>query len=198
MKRIALIIGMILCFGFAQAEESSSNGEGFLGFDIGFAWGHFYDAPFPDAMGASIGFHYEPPLTQELNLVVAAKYNAMYWADHDGVAEEAILYHMPQAGVGVKFLMDVNNILPFLGAGFTMNVNAYDPNSYFGGKRNFPAGVRFAPGLYFDLGVDFYTGDDFAVGFDARYDWVFDYLYDDSKIPNIFSFNMRINFMTID
>lgn len=198
MKRIALALFTIFFFGLAQAETSSSDGEGFLGFDIGFAWGHFYDSPFPDAMGASFGFHYEPPLTQELNLVVAAKYNALYWADHDGVAEESIVYHLPQAGVGVKYLFDAGNVVPFLGAGITMNINAYDPNSYFGGKRNFPAGVRFAPGIYFDFGADIYTGDDFAIGFNARYDWVLDYLYDDSKIPNLFSLNMRINFMTLD
>ncbi len=198
MKQIALVLVAVCWFGLAQAEESSGDGEGFLGVDIGFSFGHFYDSPFPDAMGANIGFHYEPPLTQELNLVVAAKYHAMYWAEKRGTLNEAILYHLPQAGVGVKYLFDAGKILPFLGAGVTMNVNAYDPNTDFAGSRNYPAGVRFAPGIYFDLGVDIYTGDDFAVGFNARYDWIFDYLYDDSKIPNIFSFNMRINFMTLD
>jgi hypothetical protein len=198
MKRIALILIAVCWFGVMQAEESSSDGEGLLGVDVGFSWGHFYGSPFPDALGANIGFHYEPALTQELNLVVAAKYHAMYWADNDGVAEESIMYHLPQIGVGIKFLLDTNNILPFIGTGFTMNINAYDPNSYFGGKRNHPAGVRFAPGIYLDLGVDIYTSDDLSVGFNARYDWVLDYLYDDSKIPNIFSLNMRINFMTLD
>ena len=120
MKRIALILVAVCWFGLAQAEESSGDGEGFLGVDIGFSWGHFYGSPFPDALGANIGFHYEPALTQELNLVVAAKYHAMYWADNDGTAEENILYHLPQAGVGVKYLIDAGKILPFFGAGFTM------------------------------------------------------------------------------
>jgi len=110
--------------------------------------------------------------------------------------EENMVYHMPQLGVGVKFLFDVHHILPYLGAGFTLNLNAYDPNSAYGGRHNQPAGVRFAPGLYFDVGADIYVSDDLSVGFDARYDWVLDYLYDDIKIPNLFSFNMRINFLT--
>lgn len=179
---------------FAGAED----GEGCFGVDLGFSWGHFYYSPFPDAMGANVGLHYEPPLTKELNLVVGARYHFLYWSDTYDGKEENMMYHLPQAGVGIKFLFDVYNILPYMGTGFTFNVNAYDPNDAFAARRDRPAGVRFAPGIYFDLGADIYTSDDFSVGLDMRYDWILDYLYKDIKIPNLFSFNLRLNFLTLN
>lgn len=196
MRKIVLVAAFLLAA--APLFADSDGGEGCLGVDLGFSWGHYYYSPFPDAMGANIGLHYEPPLTKELNLVVGARYNFLYWSDTYDGKEENMVYHLPQAGVGIKFLFDVYNILPYMGVGFTFNVNAYDPNDAFAARRDRPAGVRFAPGVYFDLGADIYTGDDFSVGFDLRYDWILDYLYKDIKIPNLFSFNLRLNFLTLN
>jgi len=195
MKKGMFLVLVLVCTSLFAGEES---GEGMFGIDFGFSFGHFYTSPFPDAMGANIGLHYEPPITKELNLVVGARYNLLYWVETHNSTEENMLYHVPQAGIGVKFLFDVYNILPYMGIGFTFNLNAYDPNDAYGGRHNQPAGIRFAPGIYLDLGADIYTSDDFSVGFNARYDWVFDYIYDDTKIPNLFSFNLRINFLTFD
>ncbi len=196
MKRIFMTIALV--FAVSPLLADAESGEGVFGVDLGFSWGHFYISPFPDALGANLGIHYEPPLTQELNLVVGARYNFLYWADKAGNKEETMIYHFPQAGIGIKYLFDVYNIIPYMGVGFTFNVNAYDPNDTYNINHNRGAGVRFAPGVYFDLGADIYTSDEFSVGFNLRYDWTFDYLYSESKVPNLFSFNMRLNFLTIN
>ncbi len=196
MKKLMIVIGFL--FACAPLFADAESGEGFLGIDLGFSWGHFYYSPFPDALGANLGIHYEPPLTEELNLVVGARYNFLYWTETIDGKEENMMYHLPQAGIGIKFLFDVYNIIPYMGTGFTFNVNAYDPNDTYAARHNRTAGVRFAPGLYFDLGADIYTSDDFSVGFNVRYDWILDYIYKDIKIPNLFSFNMRLNFLTLN
>jgi outer membrane protein W len=141
-----------------------------------------------------LGFHYEPPLTEVLNLTVTAKYHFLYWAEN----KEEMMYHLPQASVGVKFLMDVYTILPFIGGGVSFNLNAYRPNDAFSKRTYYDAGIRFAPGVYFDLGADIYVSDEFGVGFNVRYDWVIDYFYSDPKIPNLLCLNMRLNFMTLN
>ncbi len=194
MKRIMVVLAVLLFSGIAAAQEA----EGVLGVDIGYSFGHYYtDNSFKNANGANLGFHYEPPLTDVLNLVVGAKYHFLYQSENVGGADAVQMLHIPQASVGVKFLMDVYTILPYMGGGVSLNLAVYDITE--GGSRidGVPA-VRFAPGLYFDLGADIYVSDDMSIGFNARYDWTFDYLLDTVKVPNMLTVNMRINFMTIN
>ncbi len=174
MKKILLMILVI----FSAINLYAQQAEGTFGIDGGYT----AFLPYMDGVdtynGFNVGIHYEPPLMERLNLVVSARSNFHM--------EDGYNYYLPEITVGSKFLMDVYTVLPYMewGIGAAMGIAVPDEGDSV---------KEFGIALNAGLGADYYVSDDFSMGIALRYDHIFN-----NDIPDTFTLNIRVNFITLN
>jgi len=185
MKKIILLSIFILLFSSLSAAQP----EGTMGVDFGYlhGWSPSGDDKHVTSEGGNIGFHYEPPVSERFNISVSARVGYLYSEMDEGVKVESSMI-LPSLTAGSKFLLDMYQVIPYFGwgVGGYMNIASVSTDGDSDSK------AYFGFGGHVELGSDLYVSDDFSVGMEARFDHVFK-----DEIPDMFMFNLRVNFATL-